>query len=137
LVTSSFTTRPIAETRSRPSIARSKKDFVGKRSLARPDLVTPGRKQLVGLVTQTPTVVLDEGAQVVADPNAPVPVKMLGHITSSYWSDACGRSIAMALIANGRARKDQILHVTTPSGFAAARVTDPVFFDAKGERVHG
>jgi sarcosine oxidase subunit alpha len=43
----------------------------------------------------------------------------------------------MALIANGRARKDQILHVTTPSGFAAARVTDPVFFDAKGERVHG
>jgi sarcosine oxidase subunit alpha len=36
-------------------IARSKKDFVGKRSLARPDLVAPDRKQLVGLVTQTPT----------------------------------------------------------------------------------
>lgn len=118
-------------------IAKSKKDFVGKRSLARPDLVAPDRRQLVGLLTESPAVVLDEGAQVVADPQAPVPVQMLGHVTSSYWSDACGRSIAMALVANGRARKDEILHVTTPSGFVAARVTDPVFFDAKGGRVHG
>ncbi len=117
-------------------IAKTKKDFVGKRSLARSDLVSPGRKQLVGLLTETPTVVLDEGAQIVADPNSPVPVKMLGHVTSSYWSETCGRSIAMALVANGRALKGRILHVTTPSGFAAARVADPIFFDAKGGRVN-
>jgi sarcosine oxidase subunit alpha len=117
-------------------IAKTKKDFVGKRSLARPDLVAPGRKQLVGLLTETPTVLLDEGAQIVVDPSASVPAKTLGHVTSSYWSDACGRSIAMALIADGRALKDQILYVTTPSGFTAARVTDPIFFDVKGERVN-
>jgi sarcosine oxidase subunit alpha len=117
-------------------IAKTKKDFVGKRSLARPDLVAPGRKQLVGLLTETPTVLLDEGAQIVADPSASVPAKTLGHVTSSYWSDACGRSIAMALIADGRALKDQILYITTPSGFTAARVTDPIFFDVKGERVN-
>jgi sarcosine oxidase subunit alpha len=117
-------------------IAKSKTDFVGKRSLERPDLVAPGRKQLVGLLTETPTVVLEEGAQIVVDPNAPVPCKMLGHVTSSYWSDACGRSIAMALVADGRARKNQILYITTPSGFTAARVTDPIFFDAGGERVN-
>jgi sarcosine oxidase subunit alpha len=117
-------------------IAKTKKDFVGKRSLARPDLVAPGRKQLVGLLTETPTVLLDEGAQIVVDPSASVPAKTLGHVTSSYWSDACGRSIAMALIADGRALKDQILYVTTPSGFTAARVIDPIFFDVKGERVN-
>jgi sarcosine oxidase subunit alpha len=117
-------------------IAKAKPDFVGKRSLARPDLVASGRKQLVGLVTDAPTLVLDEGAQVVVDPNAPLPIKMLGHVTSSYWSDACGHSIALALIEDGRALKGRTLHVTTPSGFAAARVTDPVFFDSKGERVH-
>jgi sarcosine oxidase, subunit alpha len=117
-------------------IAKTKKDFVGKRSLARPDLVAPGRKQLVGLLTETPTVLLDEGAQIVADPGASLPAKTLGHVTSSYWSDACGRSIAMALIADGRALKDQILYITTPSGFTAARVTDPIFFDVKGERVN-
>ena len=32
-------------------IAKAKRDFVGKRSLARPDVVASGRKQLVGLVT--------------------------------------------------------------------------------------
>jgi sarcosine oxidase subunit alpha len=117
-------------------IARTKKDFVGKRSLGRPDLVAPGRKQLVGLLTEPPTVVLDEGAQIVADPGASVLAKSLGHVTSSYWSDACGRSIAMALLADGRALKNQILYVTTPSGFTAARVTDPIFFDVKGERVN-
>jgi sarcosine oxidase subunit alpha len=117
-------------------IAKAKPDYVGKRSLARPDLVATGRKQLVGLVTDTPSLVLDEGAQVVVDPKAPLPIKMLGHVTSSYWSDACGHSIALALIEDGRALKGRTLHVTTPSGFAAARVTDPVFFDAKGERVH-
>jgi sarcosine oxidase subunit alpha len=118
-------------------IAKAKRDFVGKRSLARPDLVAADRKQLVGLLTEKPAVVLDEGAQVVADPNAPLPMKMLGHVTSSYWSDACGRSIAMALVAGGRSCKGQTVHVTTASGFAAARVTDAVFFDAKGERVNG
>jgi sarcosine oxidase subunit alpha len=122
-------------------IAKSKPDFVGKRSLMRADLVAPGRKQLVGLLTETPTLVLDEGAQLVADPSAPIPTKMLGqkilgHVTSSYWSEACGRSIAMALVEDGRARKGQIIHVTTPSGFCAARVTEPVFLDAGGDLVH-
>lgn len=118
-------------------IGKAKTDFVGKRSLARPDLVAPGRKQLVGLLTQTADIVLDEGAQVVADPHQPIPMKMLGHVTSSYWSETCGRSIALALIADGKALEDSTVHVTTASGFTPARVTDPVFFDPKGERVHG
>jgi sarcosine oxidase subunit alpha len=62
---------------------------------------------------------------------------MLGHVTSSYWSDACGRSIALALISGGRDRMGETLHATTPSGFAAVKVVAPVFFDAEGKRVHG
>ena len=83
-------------------IAKSKTDFVGCRSLARPDLVAPGRKQLVGLMTEDAQGVLEEGAQIVADPAEPIPMRMLGHVTSSYWSPTCGRSIALALIAAGR-----------------------------------
>ena len=41
-----------------------KRDFVGMRSLARPDMVRAGRKQLVGLLTEDPALVLEEGAQV-------------------------------------------------------------------------
>ena len=80
------------------AIGKTKPDFVGKRSLTRPDMVAKGRKQLVGLLTDDPKVVLQEGAQIVADPNQPKPMTMLGHVTSSYWSEALGRSIAMAVV---------------------------------------
>ena len=49
------------------AIGKAKPDFVGKRSLARPDMVAKGRKQLVGLLTDEPRTVLEEGAQIVAD----------------------------------------------------------------------
>jgi sarcosine oxidase subunit alpha len=122
-------------------IAKAKPDFVGKRSLARPDVVAAGRKQLVGLMTEDPSVVLEEGAQIVATTDQPIPMRMIGHVTSSYWSPNCGRSIAMALVADGRALIGQTLYVTTPdvtkeAGFARVTVGEPIFFDAKGERVN-
>ena len=118
-------------------IGKTKADFVGKRSLARPDMLDAQRKQLVGLLTNTPSDVLEEGAQIVLDPHQALPMKMVGHVTSSYWSAACGRSIALALIAGGRSLKGSTVHLTTPSGFTLAQVTEPVFVDPKGERVHG
>jgi sarcosine oxidase subunit alpha len=117
-------------------IAKAKPDFVGKRSLARPDLVAEGRKQLVGLETADPGYVLEEGAQIVADPNQPIPMKMLGHVTSSYHSANCGRSIALALVEGGRALSGETLHVTTPTGFTNVTVREPVFFDAEGGRIN-
>ena len=118
-------------------IAKSKHDFVGKRSLARPDLVAPGRKQLVGLLTDDPALVIEEGAQIVDDPRQAVPMTMLGHVTSSYSSANCGRSIALALVAGGRDRTGRTLHATTHDGFARVKVVSPVFFDPEGRRVHG
>ena len=103
-------------------IGAAKRDFVGKRSLARPDLCAANRKQLVGLLTEDARLVLDEGAQLVADPSERAPMSALGHVTSSYDSVNCGRSIAMALLAGGRARLGETVYATTPSGFAAAKV---------------
>lgn len=117
-------------------VSKVKKDFVGKRSLARPDMRLPDRKQLVGLISQDGRTVLDEGAQVVAETNQPLPMTMLGHVTSSYFSGALGHPIALALVSGGRARMGQTLHVTTPSGFAAVTVGAPVFLDAEGQRVN-
>lgn len=119
------------------AIAKSKPDFVGIRGLKRTDLVAEGRKQLVGLKTKDPKTVLEEGAQIVADPNQAVPMTMIGHVTSSYWSENCGRSIAMALVANGRARKGETLYVPMPDRTIEVEITGTVFFDEKGERVNG
>lgn len=119
------------------AVSKKKTDFVGIRGLKRPDLVKEGRKQLVGLLTKDPNVVLEEGAQIVADPNEPKPMKMLGHVTSSYWSENCGRSIAMALVAGGQARLGQTLYVPMPDRTIAVEVSDMVFIDKEGARLNG
>jgi sarcosine oxidase, subunit alpha len=117
-------------------VGKAKRDFVGKRSLARPDVQAGGRRQLVGLATDDLNLLLDEGAQIVTDPKQPMPMKMIGHVTSSYRSVNVGRSIALALVSDGRRRINERLQVTTPTGFAQATVIEPVFFDPEGVRLH-
>lgn len=119
------------------AVSKKKTDFVGIRGLKRPDLVKEGRKQLVGLLTKDPNLVLEEGAQIVANPNEPKPMTMLGHVTSSYWSENCGRSIAMALVAGGQARMGQTLYVPMPDRTIAVEVSDMVFVDKEGGRLNG
>ncbi len=118
------------------AMGKKKLDFVGKRSLARPDIIAPGRKQLVGLLTDDPNIVLEEGAQIVADPNQPIPMKMIGHVTSSYWSETLGRSIAMALVADGQALMGETLHIPMPGKTYAAKVSGMVFYDPEGARLN-
>jgi sarcosine oxidase subunit alpha len=117
-------------------VSKAKRDFVGKRSLTRPDMRLADRKQLVGLLSLDGRTVIEEGAQLVEETNQPVPMTMLGHVTSSYFSPTCGHPIALALVAGGRARMGQTLHATTPSGFTPVKVVAPVFFDPEGARVN-
>ncbi len=119
------------------AVGKKKTDFVGIRGLKRPDLVASGRRQLVGLKTLDPKTVLEEGAQIVADPQQPIPMTMIGHVTSSYWSENCGQSIAMALLVDGRSRMGEKLFVPMPGGAIEVEVCSPVFFDEKGGRLNG
>ena len=112
-------------------VAHAKPDFVGKRSLQRPDLVRADRKQLVGLLSAE---VLEEGAQVVVAPDA---AAALGHVTSAYWSATLRRPIALALVAGGRALVGQTLIVPMQAGSVVARVTAPASYDHDGGRLHG
>jgi sarcosine oxidase subunit alpha len=99
-------------------------------------MVAKGRKQLVGLLTENPKAVLVEGAQIVLDPAQPKPMRMIGHVTSSYWSETLGRSIAMALVAGGFDRMGEVLHIPTADGGALrATVTGCVFYDPEGARL--
>ncbi len=118
------------------AVGKKKADFVGKRSLARPDIIAPGRKQLVGLLTDDPGVVLEEGAQIVADPNQPIPMKMIGHVTSSYWSETLGRSIAMALVAGGQEMMGETLYIPMVGKTHTAKVSGTVFYDPEGVQLH-
>ena len=119
------------------ALGRKKADFVGMRALARPDMAKDDRKQLVGLLTEDPAVVLEEGAQLVADPAQALPMTMLGHVTSSYRSATLGRSIALALVRGGHARTGETLYVPMPDATHAVTITGTVFFDPQGARLDG
>lgn len=119
------------------AIGKAKPDFIGKRSLALAGLRRQGRKQLVGLLANEPGAILEEGAQIVERPDESIPMSIIGHVTSSYWSATLGRSIALALVKAGRQRMGGTVYVPMPERTYAATVVPTVFFDAEGSRLHG
>jgi len=119
------------------AIGKTKRDFVGKRSLTLPALAAAGRKQLVGLLTDDPHAILEDGAQLVDDPRQPTPMRVLGHVTSSYFSSTLGRSIALAMLIDGRPRTGHHLFSPMADRAIGVQVVSPVFYDPEGTRLHG
>jgi len=117
------------------------KDFLGKRSLTRSDTSRSDRKQLVGLLTLDPALVLPEGSQIIiTDAQSPMHQSncaMQGHVTSSYFSPTLGRSIALAVISGGLSRLGEAVSVSiSEKGVAHAQISHPVFYDPQSERQH-
>ncbi|MBB5515267.1 sarcosine oxidase subunit alpha [Rubricella aquisinus] len=111
------------------AVSQKKEDFIGKRALERADLTREGRKQLVGLETVEPSVVLPDGAHAVEHD------RMIGHVTSTYFSPTLGRSIAMALIEGGLSRTGDMLEFPiSDDKTIRAKIVSPVFYDPEGAR---
>ena len=119
-------------------VSKKKADYIGKRSLSRSDTARAGRKQLVGLLTEDQMFVLPEGAHLVSEVKSAPPMPMIGHVTSSYMSPIMGRSIAMAMLVDGSNRIGDRVDIALMDGSSQkAIVTEPIFFDKKGERTRG
>ena len=111
------------------------KDYVGRRSLLRPDCIRKDRKQLVGLLSVDGETVVPEGAQIIEDASAVLPVPLIGHVTSSYYSACLNYPIALALIESGRKRYGEIVYAATPDGERIkVTITRSVFLDPKGDK---
>ncbi|MGI9501396.1 MAG: sarcosine oxidase subunit alpha family protein, partial [Geminicoccaceae bacterium] len=117
-------------------VSRKKPDFVGKRSLARADMQRDDRKQLVGLLPKDKGALLEEGVQIVADPNQTIPMAMIGHVTSSYRSPEFGRTFALAMLKGGRSLIGETVYVPMIDRMLAVTVAEPVFIDQEGARLH-
>ncbi len=115
-------------------VSKKKYDFIGKRALYRSDTVREDRKQLVGVLTKNPNLVLEEGAQLVEKVSKP-PMEMVGHITSSYFSPNLGRSIALALVKEGLKKKGKTIYAPMPNETVEVTIGDPVFIDPNNERL--
>jgi sarcosine oxidase subunit alpha len=119
-------------------VSKKKLDFVGKRSFARIENQRPDRKHLVGLLPVDKTVMLAEGAQVLATTDvSQLPVPMLGHVTSSYRSVALGSTFALALVRSGRDRIGETLYAWQDGDLVTVTVAEPVLYDKEGARRDG
>ena len=118
-------------------VSKKKADFLGKRSLARSFVAGPGRRQLVGLLTEDPAAVIPSGAYIVGEVRPQPPMLLLGHVTTSIFSPTLGRSVAMALLIRGRERLGETVEIPLEDRVLRAKVTEPRFYDPAGERLHG
>ncbi len=116
-------------------VSKKKYDFIGKRSLYRSDTIREDRKQLVGLLTENPEEVLEEGAQIVSDVKKS-PIEMLGHVTSSYYSPNLKKSIALGVLKSGKNMLGQKLIIPMENKNINVIVADPVFLDKEGKRLN-
>jgi len=109
--------------------------YIGKRGMQREDCLRTDRKQLVGLMTTDPQAVLPEGAQAVRDPAEPIPMTMVGHVTSSYHSAYMERRIAMGVIKDGLQRMgEKVYFPLRRGGVVEATICSPVFLDSESKR---
>ena len=116
-------------------VRKDDSDFIGRRSLRRPDPFATDRKQLVGLL---PDELLPEGAQLVEedtgrDPDADDRPR---HVVVPPARRSTGRSRSRwsSEGASGPARS---VFAPLPDQTIAAEIVSPVFFDPEGTRHDG
>lgn len=118
-------------------IVSKQKEFIGRRSLRRLDTTRSDRKQLVGLLPANADEVLPEGAQLVDTLPRDLgreTAASIGRVTSSYWSPNLGRSFALALVSNGRARIGTSVFAPLETHGIKVEIVEPVFIDKEGTR---
>jgi sarcosine oxidase subunit alpha len=116
-----------------------KKDFIGRVMCDRPGMLDPRRPTLVGLKPIDIQHRLRAGSHLIAKGAEPVAANDQGYITSVAYSPTLGHWIGLGLLSGGLGRHGQHVRVWDPvrSGDVLAEVCDPVFYDSKGERLHG
>tara|TARA_B100000579_G_scaffold419987_1_gene419186 strand:- start:8 stop:973 length:966 start_codon:yes stop_codon:yes gene_type:complete len=122
-------------------IGKNKKDFIGKRSLSRPDTAREDRKQLVGLSPINKKDIIEEGQHIVELNELPKkikdPIKYLGHVSSGYHSPNLNHSIGLAMIRGGKNLLGRKFFVTATGKTKniPVEIVNPVFIDPENKRL--
>lgn len=112
-------------------MASSKKTYVGSVLKERDGLTQQNRQKMIGLISHDNKPIL-AGAHVLRDTDN------IGHVTSTTYSPALKKYIALALIKNGHEQMGKTLTATFPlkNENNNVLVVDPHFYDKEGERLY-
>ena len=120
------------------ALSKKKSDFIGKRGQERSFLNEPNRWKLVGLESPDYKVQLPAGAHAISDEICEFGhKKIIGRVTSSYFSPVLNRTIAMGLIESGPSRVGEILEFVDGETHIKAKIVSTVFYDPEGTQLHG
>ena len=108
-------------------MSKKKVDYIGKRAVEIRRSAERPRRELIGLLTDDPSRLVTEGAPLT--PNGHMEASE-GFVTASVWSVANSRSVALALLINGRGRIGQTAHIRVKDEIIPATITEPCFYDA-------
>jgi sarcosine oxidase subunit alpha len=118
-------------------ILQRKTDFIGRRSLTRPDNLRSDRLQFVGLEAVDPMAsgqFLAIGSHIQGNGQ---PDASEGYVTSAGFSPVLGRDVALGMVKGGRSRLGEIIRVLCPAGPRLARIIKPGVYDPTGARLNG
>ncbi len=115
------------------AVAKQENDFVGKRSLSTECGHSEGRFQFVGIEPVYPQASLQSGAHVLSDDGSTT----AGYVTSAYHSPTLGKTVALGLVADGRARQGQEVTLFLNGNKEKARIVKPGAYDPAGEALNG
>ncbi len=129
--------RTTAEDLGLAAMTSRKKDYVGSAMLGREGLTEPKRLKLVGFVSRDGQPVRS-GSHLVSADDSESPPRSLGHVTSSTYSPALEKYIALGLLEDGRERIGQELIASYPlkGHRVEVEVVSSHFFDPEGSRMH-
>ncbi|MGB6116900.1 MAG: 2Fe-2S iron-sulfur cluster-binding protein [Mesorhizobium sp.] len=117
------------------SPARSKREFVGRRSLMTEEALREDRRQLVGLSVAEHEPSLASGAHGIEGNGRNA--RSIGFVTSSYDSPGLGRPIALGLIERGASRHGETIRLRHLGKEREATICAPCAFDPEGARLNG
>ena len=113
-------------------IAKNKDDFIGKRALEIRRANSRPRRELVGLLTEKRDETVPEGSPITPGGRKE---KTEGFVSACVWSVVQERTVALAMLENGRARMGESIAVRLKGKVVRAEVTAPAFYDPKGEKL--
>jgi sarcosine oxidase subunit alpha len=116
-------------------VAKKQRDFVGRRSLTRPSVQRPDRRQFVGLEPINAADRLVAGSHLVT--SAGGKRRSEGFVTSACLSPTLGKSIGLGLLERGFSRQGELVTVFDEGRSFEARVVAPSHYDPTGERMNG